>query len=144
MKCPACGNMDTKVVDSRVIEWWKSIRRRRSCEYCEHRFTTLEKIVVTDLVVKKKDGSKELYDRDKLKRAFIIAFGKKHLSMDLVEDMLSKLETKRAGKGKEISSKQIGEDVLVALKDVNEFAYVRFASVFMEFDTKEDFRKILE
>jgi len=87
MKCPACGNMETKVIDSRVIEWGKSIRRRRSCDYCEHRFTTLEKIVVTDLVVKKKDGSKELYDRNKLRRALIVAFGKKHLSMDVVEDI---------------------------------------------------------
>ena len=144
MKCPACGNMETKVIDSRVIEWGKAIRRRRSCEYCEHRFTTLEKIVVTDLVVKKKDGSKELYDRDKLRRALIVAFGKKHLSMETVEDILAKLESKRAWKWREITSQQIGEDVLVALKDENEFAYVRFASVFMDFDTKEDFRKILE
>ena len=144
MKCPACGNMETKVIDSRAIEWWKAIRRRRSCDYCEHRYTTLEKLVVTDLVVKKKDGTKELYDRNKLRRALIVAFGKKHLSMEVVEDILAKLETQRAGKGKEISSQEVWESVLAALKNENEFAYVRFASVFMEFDTKEDFRKILE
>lgn len=96
MKCPACGNMETKVVDSRVIEEGKGIRRRRSCEYCEHRFTTLEKIIVTDLIVQKKDGSREMYDRDKLKKAMVIAFGKKDFSMERIEDMISTLEAKRS------------------------------------------------
>ena len=96
MKCPACGNMETKVIDSRVIEDGKAIRRRRSCEYCEHRFTTSEKVIVTDLMVLKKDGSKEMYDRDKLKRALIIAFGKKDFSLDKIDDILSKLEAKRS------------------------------------------------
>ena len=74
MKCPSCGNMETKVLDSRVVDDGRGIRRRRSCEYCEQRFSTMEKIVVTDLVIVKKDGSKELYDRDKLKKALVIAF----------------------------------------------------------------------
>ncbi len=144
MKCPACGNMETRVVDSRVVEDGKTIRRRRSCEYCEHRFSTSERVVVTDLIILKKDGSKELYDRDKLKRALIIAFGKKDFSLEKIESIILKLEAKRSGKTKEISSVQIGEDVLMALKEESEVAYVRFASVFMEFDGKADFKQILK
>lgn len=144
MKCPACGNMETKVVDSRVVEDGKAIRRRRSCEYCEHRYSTSERVVVTDLVVFKKDWSKELYDKDKLKRALIIAFGKKDFSLEKIDDIISKLEAKWSWKAKEITSIKIGEDILMALKEESEVAYVRFASVFMEFDGKEDFKKILK
>jgi transcriptional repressor NrdR len=127
-----------------VIEDGKAIRRRRSCEYCEHRFSTSERVVVTDLIVLKKDGSKELYDRDKLKRALIIAFGKKDFSLEKIDDIISKLEAKWSGKGKEITSVKIGEDILTSLKEVSEVAYVRFASVFMEFDGMKDFKKILK
>jgi transcriptional repressor NrdR len=144
MKCPACGNMETKVVDSRVVEDGKTIRRRRSCEYCEHRFSTGERVVVIDLVVLKKDDSKELYDRDKLKRALIIAFGKKDFSLEKIDSIILKLEAKRSGKTKEITSVKIGEDLLMALKEESEVAYVRFASVFMEFDGLKDFSKLLE
>lgn len=139
MKCPSCSSVETKVVDSRVIDEWKSIRRRRSCEYCSHRFTTIEKLIVTDLLVVKKDWSKQLYDRDKLKRALVIAFGKKHLSMEKIEEIISTLEARWAWKWKEISSVAIGQDILAHLKDTNEVAYVRFASVFMEFDGIQDF-----
>ena len=144
MKCPACGNMETKVVDSRVVEDGKTIRRRRSCEYCEHRYSTSERVVVTDLIVYKKDWSKELYDKDKLKRALIIAFGKKDFSLEKIDDIISRLEAKWSWKTKEITSVKIGEDLLMALKEGSEVAYVRFASVFMEFDGKEDFKKILK
>lgn len=144
MKCPSCGNMETKVLDSRVIDDGRGIRRRRVCEYCEKRFSTMEKIVVTDLVIIKRDGSKELYDRDKLKRALVIAFGKKNISTELIEDILTNLEAKWLGMGKEISSQKIGEDVLHVLKTEDEVAYLRFASVFMEFEGIEDFKKWIE
>lgn len=144
MKCPSCGNMETKVLDSRVIDDGRGIRRRRVCEYCEKRFSTMEKIVVTDLVIVKRDGSKELYDRDKLKRALVIAFGKKNISTELIEDILTNLEAKWLGMGKEISSQKIGEDVLHVLKTEDEVAYLRFASVFMEFEGIEDFKKWIE
>ena len=101
-------------------------------------------MIVTDLMVLKKDESKEMYDRDKLKRALIIAFGKKNFSLEKIDDIISKLEAKRSGKSKEISSVKIGEDVLTALKEEDEVAYVRFASVFMEFDGKKDFKEILK
>lgn len=104
----------------------------------------MEKLIVTDLVVIKKDGSKEIYDRDKLKRAMVIAFGKKDFSMEKIEELISNLEAKWAGKYKEIASTQIGEDILAALKEQNEVAYVRFASVFMEFEWIADFKKIVD
>lgn len=135
--------MDTKVVDSRVIEDGKWIRRRRSCEYCSHRFSTIEKIVVTELVVIKKDWSKALYDKAKIKRSLAIAYGKKNFSMEKIEDLISQLEAKRSWKGKEITSVQIWEDILALLKETDEIAYVRFASVFMEFDWVDDFAKFV-
>jgi len=141
MKCPSCSNMETKVVDSRVVEDGRGIRRRRMCEYCEQRFSTMEKVVVTDLVVVKKDGTKELYDRNKLKRALVIAFGKKNISTERIEDILINLESKWLSMGKEITSKKMGEDVLHVLKHEDEVAYVRFASVFMEFNGIDDFQK---
>lgn len=144
MKCPGCGNMETKVLDSRVIDDGRGIRRRRVCEYCSQRFSTMEKIVVTDLVIVKKDWTKELYDRDKLKKALVIAFGKKNISTELIEDILTNLEAKWLGMGKELSSKKIGEDVINVLKTEDEVAYLRFASVFMEFEGIEDFKKWID
>ncbi len=135
--------METKVIDSRVVEAWFWIRRRRSCEYCEHRFTTYEKVAVTDLIVAKRDGTKEMYDRDKLRRALVVSFWKKNLSLEKIEEIISQLENKRSWMGKEITSKKIGEDVLNTLKNENDVAYIRFASVFMEFETKADFQEIL-
>ncbi len=144
MKCPACGSMETKVIDSRVIEKWKWIKRRRSCEYCEHRFTTIEKIIVTDLIVIKRDHTKELYDRDKIKKSLTIAYWKKNFSMETIDDLTAQLEAKWSGSGKEITSKKIGEDILELLKKTDEIAYVRFASVFMEFDWIDDFAKFVK
>ncbi len=136
--------METKVIDSRVVEDGLGIRRRRSCEYCEHRFTTYEKVAVTDLFVLKRDGTKQMYDRDKLRRALVIAFGKKNLSLETIDEIISKLENKRSWMWKEIASTKIGDDVLNVLKNEDDVAYVRFASVFKEFETKKDFQKILK
>lgn len=143
MKCPACWSMETKVIDSRTVNKGAAIRRRRSCEFCEKRFTTLERLVITDLVVIKRDDTKELYDQSKLKRALMVAFGKHHASLEQINELIVQLENKRSGQ-KEITSEKLWKDVLLALKDVNEFAYVRFASVFMKFGGIEDFRKMLE
>lgn len=143
MKCPKCHTKDTKVVDSRVVDPWTSIKRRRSCEHCLHRFTTYEHIAVTDLIVLKRDGSKELYDRAKLKRSLLIGFGKKNLLLDTIEEIIWHLEVQRSWSWKEITSKKIWQDVLAQLKEINDVAYIRFASVFMEFETKEDFQTIL-
>ena len=144
MKCPACSNGDTKVVDSRTTDSAKAIRRRRSCEYCGHRFTTLEKLIVTDLVVRKKDWTKELYDKDKLTKALAIAFWKKNFSLETIDEIVTWLEAKRSWPQKEIDSTQIWADVLSVLKSMDEVAYVRFASVFQEFDWVEDFGAFIQ
>ena len=107
MKCGKCKNLDTKVIDSRIIENGQVIRRRRECEFCNFRFTTFERVGVTDLMVVKKDESKEMYDRLKLKRAILLAFAKTNIKNEEIEDMLSNLEIKWQSQGSEISSQQI-------------------------------------
>jgi len=143
MKCPSCENLETKVIDSRNAEAGTAVRRRRLCENCDKRFTTYEKIAVTDLFVSKRDGTKEVFDRDKLKRALVIAYGKKNFSLEKIDSIISSLENKRSSNNKEISSKQIWTDVLDALKADNDIAYIRFASVFMEFETWKDFLSLI-
>ena len=107
MKCPKCQNMDTKVIDSRMIEEGQSIRRRRECEFCNHRFTTFERKGFTELVVIKKDGSKEIYDRQKLKRVLILAFAKRKIDKEEIETIINNLEADRSTDQNEITSKQI-------------------------------------
>jgi len=135
--------MDTKVLDSRIIDTGQTIRRRRECEFCWFRFTTFERVGVTDLMVVKKDGSKEMYDRWKLKKAILLAFAKMDPKSDWIEDMLNTLEIARQGQGSEISSKQIGKDVLEFLKQDYPVAYVRFASVYLSFKTFDDFKSLI-
>ena len=143
MKCPKCSNYDTKVLDSRVVQDWNAIRRRRECEYCEHRFTTFERRGITDLVVIKKDGSRELYDRAKITKAILSAYAKRAIAMDKLEEITSSLEVHRSAEW-EISSVQIGEDILAALKTEDPVAYIRFASVYMNFDSREDFQHLMK
>jgi transcriptional repressor NrdR len=131
--------METKVLDSRVIDEGTAIRRRRACEYCQHRYTTIERLIVTDLVVVKKDGSKELYERSKLRKAFILAFAKRDFSAEKIDELINSLEAAWSWKGKEITSRQIGEDVMALLKKEDPVAFIRFASVYKEFDTVDDF-----
>jgi transcriptional repressor NrdR len=131
--------METKVLDSRVIDEGTAIRRRRVCEYCHHRYTTIERLIVTDLVVVKKDGSRELYERSKLRKAFILAFAKREFSAEKIDEMINSLEATWSGKGKEITSRQIGEDVMRILQKEDPVAFIRFASVYKEFDTVDDF-----
>lgn len=143
MKCPKCSNYDTKVLDSRVVQDWNAIRRRRECEYCEHRFTTFERRGITDLVVIKKDWSRELYDRTKITKAILSAYAKRAIAMDKLEEITSSLEVNRSAEW-EISSVKIGEDILAALKTEDPVAYIRFASVYMNFDSREDFQHLMK
>jgi transcriptional repressor NrdR len=99
MNCPKCNNVDTKVVDSRVIDDGQAIRRRRECEYCQQRFTTFEKKGYTELVVVKKDGTKEIYDKSKLKRAILLSFAKRTMHHEDIENMVSKLEIQWSSEG---------------------------------------------
>lgn len=143
MKCPKCWNLETRVIDSRVIDDGKAIKRRRQCEYCDNRFSTFEKIWITELVVIKRDWSKELYERTKLKKAIMLAFAKRDFPIEKIEDIIFNLETKWSV-NKEIPSQKIGDDILEALKSADPVAYVRFASVYKKFDSFKDFKQIIE
>lgn len=143
MKCPKCKNMDTKVIDSRTIENGQAIKRRRECEFCNNRFTTFETRGTTELLIIKKDGTKEMYERQKIKRALMLAFAKRNIEKTMIENIINDLEYKRSNEGSEISSKQIGDDILEMLKKTDPIAYVRFASVYRAFDNLDDFKKLL-
>ena len=144
MKCPKCWNLETKVVDSRVIDDWQTIRRRRECEFCNNRFTTFERREFTDLMVIKKDGKKELYDRQKIKRALMLSLAKREYDSEKIEEILTNLENQRTSEWDEISSQKIWDDILEVLKELDPVAYIRFASVYKSFDNLEDFKKFIE
>ncbi|MCK5460811.1 transcriptional repressor NrdR [Candidatus Gracilibacteria bacterium] len=143
MKCPSCSFENTKVVDSRISDVGTSIRRRRECEKCEFRFTTFERAQLHNLMVRKKDGTVEHYNREKLERAILIACGKRPISLEKVREKLLELEEKW-GKGKEVDSREIGEGVVDLLRDLDEIAFIRFASVYRQFKDVETFKKELE
>jgi len=139
MQCVKCGEKNTKVVDSRSIESGKATRRRRKCEKCDFRFSTFERIEITELVVTKNDGTTSLYSREKLSRGIWLSCGKLKITREDIENMIRDLEEKWFLK-KEITTKQIGENVMSSLKDLNKIAYIRFASVYREFKDIEDFQ----
>lgn len=144
MQCPRCHYLETKVIDSRDIDSNQTIRRRRECLNCESRFTTFERIGFTELMVMKKDGTKELYDRDKLKRSIMLACAKrKRISVEDIYSLISNLEIKRLEQGNEITSQQIGDDVIAHLRNLDFVAYMRFASVYKKFESEEDFRALI-
>ena len=140
MKCPKCNHLDSKVIDSRLTDKDKAIRRRRECSKCAFRFTTFERIKVSSLIVVKKDGTREPYDRIKLEEGIWKACEKRTVSQAQVDELLNALEENWSVK-KEIPSKEIGKDVMDALKKVDEVAYIRFASVYRQFKDVEDFKK---
>ena len=143
MKCPKCGSMETKVIDSRVVDDGQTIRRRRECEFCGNRFTTFERLGFTELMVVKKDKKRELYNRQKLKKAIMLAFAKREFGADEIENILNSLENNWTSMWNEISSKKIWDDVLKVLKEVDIVAYFRFASVYKSFDNLEDLQKFI-
>lgn len=144
MKCPKCSNMDSKVVDSRMIEEWGVIRRRRECERCGHRYTTFERIGNVELVVIKKDWTKEMYDRAKLKKAVMLAFAKRSVQPDVIDALISNLEVKWQSEGSEVLSTKIWGDILASLREIDPVVYVRFASVYQSFNSFEDFKQFIE
>ncbi len=134
MKCPFCGSDDTRVIDSRPADDNTSIRRRRQCEACEKRFTTYEKLETMPLMVIKKDNSRESYDRSKIESGIVRSCHKRPVSTDRIAKMIDEIENEIFALGeKEIQTSVIGEKVMDKLKDVDEVAYVRFASVYREF-----------
>lgn len=145
MKCPFCDNPDTKVIDSRPTEEGHAIRRRRGCDRCNKRFTTYEKVEETILMVVKKDGKREAFDRNKLLRGITRACEKRPVSLASMEAMVDEIERKlNHMMEKEVASDYIGELVMDELKDVDEVSYVRFASVYRQFTDVNTFMKEIE
>ncbi len=144
MKCPFCNSSETQVLESRSIDEGKGVRRRRECEKCKKRFTTYEAVRGTAIWVIKKDGRREPFDREKLKRGILRAIEKRPVSLDLVDDVVEVVEQEMRKKEKEeVSSKAIGREVLKKLKKIDKIAWLRFASVYLEFDDLEDFEKAI-
>lgn len=145
MKCPYCSYYDSKVVDSRPTEEGQVIRRRRECIKCSRRFTTYEKIEKIPLIVVKKDGIRESYDRNKLLNGIIKACEKRPVSVSEIEKLVDDIETNLSNSlEKEVTSVVIGEMVMNNLKDIDEVAYVRFASVYRQFKDLNTFMEELK
>ena len=140
MRCPYCGKDDTRVIDSRPVEDNNSIRRRRICDSCGKRFTTYEKIEDMQLMVVKKDGSRQLFDRDKITMCIMKACAKRPVSLEQAEKISVEVEQQLLNSMKrEVSSHEIGELIMTRLKALDEVAYVRFASVYKQFKDVDSF-----
>ena len=145
MKCPFCGHKDSKVTDSRPTEDDLKIRRRRECVQCGARFTTYEAVEHAPLMVVKKDKSRQPFDREKLLNGLMRACEKRPVSTQTLEKVVDDIEYSYVNVlAKEVSSKVLGEEVLRRLKDIDDVAYVRFASVYREFADVETFLKELQ
>lgn len=145
MNCPKCLHVDTKVVDSRPVEEIAAIRRRRECEKCEFRFSTYEQIEILDLKVVKRDNTRQLYSRDKIERGLRRAFEKRGLTDQMFKKLIASIEQEiqKKATGSEISSNTIGEIVMKAIRKVDKVAYIRFASVYRQFEDIEEFKEAI-
>lgn len=142
MKCPYCGGRETEVVETRDSEDLETIRRRRACVACDKRFTTYERVENINLVVIKKDGRREQFDRDKLKSGILKACEKTKVSVDAIERIVAEVERElRGADSVEVESKKIGQMAASRLKKIDKVAYIRFSSVFRRFVDVEDFEK---
>ena len=145
MRCPYCESLEDKVVDSRSSREGRAIRRRRECLNCERRFTTYEYVESVPLTVIKVDGRREPFDRSKVLEGIRVACYKTTVSVDEMEDLVDHIEARLSNLAtKEVTSKEIGELVVEGLKDLNEVAYVRFASVYRQFKDKREFLEELK
>lgn len=144
MKCPFCSHADTQVKDSRPSEDGLTIRRRRFCPACNSRFTTFERVQLRELSVIKKTGERRAFDRDKLTRAINVATRKRPVSSDDVERLVSSIVQRlESGGESEVPSSLIGQMVMEGLKDLDDVAYIRFASVYRNFREAKDFEKFV-
>lgn len=145
MKCPNCHQNGSRVVDSRPADNGHAIRRRRECENCGFRFTTFERVEATPLLVIKKNGAREEFNREKVLRGVMRAAEKRPVPMDQIQEIVDQVEKKiRAVGGNEVSSQLIGEYVMSILVDVDDIAYIRFASVYREFKDMASFANELQ
>ena len=145
MRCPFCGKEDTQVKDSRASEDGATIRRRRSCTSCGSRFTTFERIQLRELIVVKRNGKKIPFDRDKLLKSMLMALRKRQTNDDAIERAVNGIVRQLESSGdNEIQSKFIGELVMNALAEIDNVAYIRYASVYRNFREASDFGKFVE
>jgi len=143
MKCPFCGSIDSRVIDTRDAEG--GIRRRRECENCGRRFTTYERVVPLRLMVVKRDGSREPFDRNKIVYGIQIACAKRPVPTGAIEELVSSIESELYHRGsREISSREIGELVMRNLRRLDEVAYIRFATIYRRFADVEDLADEIE
>jgi len=145
MKCPYCGSGENKVLDKRETPDMKSTRRRRECLSCKKRFTTYERFEEGDLVVIKKDGKREMFDRNKLKMGLMRACEKRPVKLEKIEKVIDQIENELRKKGSnEVNSSVIGNLVMRKLRSLDKIAYIRFASVYREFTDIQSFQKELK
>ena len=145
MRCPNCASLDTQVKDSRPTEDSSVIRRRRVCLSCNFRFTTFERVQLRELVVIKRNGRRVPFDRDKLVRSVQIALRKRPVDPERIDQVVSKIVRELESQGEsEISSEIVGEAVMEALRQLDDVAYVRFASVYRNFREAKDFEAVLD
>jgi transcriptional repressor NrdR len=144
MRCPSCGSLDTQVKDSRPTEDSAAIRRRRVCLSCNFRFTTFERVQLRELVVIKRNGRRVPFDRDKLMRSVQISLRKRPVDPERIEQAVSKIVRELESLGEtDVSSETIGETVMEHLRQLDDVAYVRFASVYRNFREAKDFEAVL-
>ncbi len=140
MKCPYCGEVDNKVIDSRLSKDGNVIRRRRECIICSRRFTTYEHIEEIPIMIIKKDGRREVFSPEKVRSGMKRACEKRDISMNVIEEFIDELERDLRETGeKEIPAAEVGEKIMVRLHELDDVAYVRFASVYREFKDVNDF-----
>ena len=145
MRCPFCSHEDSQVKDSRHTEDNTAIRRRRICDQCGSRFTTFERIQLRDLIVIKGNGQKETFDRDKMFRSLSLALRKRKIEQDKIEKIVSAISRRLENSGEtEIRTSRIGEYIMEALSNLDQVAYVRFASVYKNFREVKDFEDFLD
>ncbi|MDD3716090.1 MAG: transcriptional regulator NrdR [Candidatus Marinimicrobia bacterium] len=145
MKCPNCGHEENRVIDSRPLIKENGIRRRRECEKCAYRFTTYEYVTLTNALVVKSNGAREEFNREKLIHSIMLACVKRPVPMDLIHGIVKDVENKILNEGlSEIQSKAIGEMVIDALKRIDKVAYIRFASVYHDFESVDEFHRRIE
>ena len=145
MICPFCGNEDTQVKDSRPAEDGAAIRRRRLCGKCEARFTTFERVQLREINIAKRNGRRSIFDRDKLERSFEVALRKRDINADdvarAINEIVRKLESHADG---DVPSEKVGELVMSSLYNLDQVAYVRYASVYRNFREAKDFEAFVE
>ena len=144
MRCPFCNGIDTQVTDSRPVENRTTIKRRRLCTNCNERFTTFERIQLQIQFVRKSSGEFEEFSRDKLRQSVMVAMSKRPVDLDQIEQLVSKVVNQLHKRGeKEISSSVIGEYIMAALVGLDKVAYIRFSSVYKDFQNADDFESFI-